>query len=624
MGKSIKSLFPKRNPGPRLPAVLVLLLLAAVLFPAADGGIKLEGEYLLYSDDHTYIFGSGNIRLSAGGTKITADVVYIDVKKLSGLLYGNVTVTESKKRKSAKDLEKGKSYDVLFFKGVPPQWLQVNYGETYHLSGYTALERDYTMFIRQTPEELKDSSLYFEFRECRILKNQKVKAKIVVPYMMGIPSMPLKKFTINRGRWAEKTLVAFKNVNYSGLEGLSTAFFLRLRENFIRGDSKFKLYERKFFGLEDPKRGVLFTGRFQGMFKKKPFLDSNLLLNSGDKSYSVRFNHHKDYKFFKYRFSQHFSGREKRPAFMEFTSEVTLKQLKIIVPSVSFKYDWKKSFSYRFSTPLKLWKKLNLNTSWQRRTIKGDYPSDNTDFTTSVGFNSSLFTMSSNYNYSRNLVESTIKKNFSVNVKLKPLRFLDDNITMTIASSYMFSSIPFGAQKENRDRNSTGINIGIHSTGIAMPLGLELVPSFALNHLWDDGAENFTDFNYGLVLRKRMGRFTAAAAYSLASRYRADNFWLEGNSTRNMNLFLEYNYKVHALKLRFYLDNDLKLENISLNGKIGLPFKFSISTFLLYYPEKDEFRTLDVFLEKVLKKKIRIQGGYSLNLKRFFVKMIWM
>jgi hypothetical protein len=328
-----------------------------------------------------------------------------------------------------------------------------------------------------------------------------------------------------------------------------------------------------------------------------------------------------DFKFFSYSLSQLVSGEENKPVFSEFSSEVGLNRLKPIAPRFQFTYDLRKSYSYRVFTPLNLWKPLNLNVGWQRKILQGSYRSDTSDFNASLNFNVPLLSLSSNFNFSKNLIESSIRKNFSVNLRLKTLRFLMDNVSVDISSFYMFSSLPFGNQ--TMTRISPGVNISIRSAGAIMPLGLKLVPAFTFNHLWDNREENFTDFNYLLSLQKEIGKFRAAVDYTLASRYRSKNFWIEGSSQKNMNLNFEFkDLDKYSFLLRFYFNNTMALENISFTGQWSLPYDLKFSSFILFYNFENRFRTVEVFIEKTFQKKIKIQGGYSLALKRFFVKFL--
>jgi hypothetical protein len=587
--------------------------------------LRFKGDYFIYSDDINYLYGSGNITLKPdkGNIQIKGDVLYLRIGGITGVLYGNVRVLRVKKNPKGQETSvTEEKYDALYFKGVPPQLLMVAYKDEIEMTGDLKIKPYFKHFEKKTPEELKrDSTLYFEFREFRINENRKITAKIVIPYAMGLPTVPLRRFTVRRGAWSDRTLLAFRNINYSGIDGLSVAFYLRMREKFFKGDNDIKLYERKLFGLEGPKRGVLFSGKNSFLAKNKNLLEISTLLNSGEKSYNLRLSHRMNLKFLSYSFSQVISGRENRPTFVEFASDITINKLKLLAPRFQFTYDWEKSYSYRFSTPLKLLKNLNLNTSWQRETIRDNYLSDTSDFSTSMQFNASLFSLSSNYNFSKNLVEAAVRKNFSVNLRLKPLRFLMDNISMDIASFYMFSSLPYG--ENTLTRISPGLNFALRSAGARLPLGFVLIPMFSFNHLWDNREEDFTDFNYSLSLQKEIGIFTGSVDYTLASRYRAENFWIEGSNRQNLNLNLQLkNLKNYSFLLRFYFNNNLDLENISFTGQWD-PFRdLRFSSFLLYYTREKKFQTLEVFLEKTFKKRIKIQGGYSLALKRFFIKFL--
>ena len=587
--------------------------------------LRFKGDYFIYSDDINYLYGSGNITLKPdkGNIEIKGDVLYLRIGGITGVIYGNVRVLRVKKNPKGQETSvTEEKYDALYFKGVPPKILMVSYKDEIEMTGDLQIKPYFKHFEKKTPEELKrDSTLYFEFREFRIDENRKITAKIVIPYAMGLPTVPLRRFTVRRGAWSDRTLLAFRNINYSGIDGLSVAFYLRMREKFFKGDNDIKVYERKLFGLEGPKRGILFSGKNSFLAKNKNLLEISTLLNSGEKSYNLRLSHRMNLKFLSYSFSQVISGRENRPTFVEFVSDITINKLKLLAPRFQFTYDWEKSYSYRFSTPLKLLKNLNLNTSWGRKTIRDNYLSDTSDFSTSMQFNASLFSLSSNYNFSKNLVEAAVRKNFSVNLRLKPLRFLMDNISMDIASFYMFSSLPYGEQ--TLTRISPGLNFALRSAGARLPLGFVLIPMFSFNHLWDNREEDYTDFNYSLSLQKEIGIFRGSVDYTLASRYRAENFWIEGSNRQNLNLNLQLNnLKNYSFLLRFYFNNNLDLENISFTGQWD-PFRdVRFSSFLLYYTGEKKFQTLEVFLEKTFKKRIKIQGGYSLALKRFFIKFL--
>lgn len=608
-----------KSPGSRIVPpgfVLVWLLIFFSVSLQAQDILSVKGGYFLFSDDAKYIFGSGDIALKSKTLTITADTLYLDVNSLSGVLYGNITSKQ------------GKTCDAVYFKAFPLKLLFISFVEKISYHEDISLKIDFLAFKKIPPEELKKASLYFEFREFNIDKNKKVKAKTVIPYVMGVPTPAVKRFTVNRGKWADKTMFSFNNINYTALDGLSLSLFLRLKEKPISGDYDIKLYERQLFKLDKPKRGILFSGnsRLIPHSKQRELLGFNTLFNSGDQSFNFKFYHAMSWKYFRYVLSQTISGRKEQPSFSEFRSDFRLKGVKWISPSFTFTHNLKHSYSYAAKVPLYIGKKLRLGVNWQRKIIDDrnrNYRSDTSDISTSMNFNASFFTLSSNYNYSRNLLQAAIRKNFAVNFKLQPLHFLERNLVIDLSSFYMFSELPVSG--ETRTRISPGLTAVFRSAGARMPLGFKLVPAFTFNHLWDNREESFSDFNYSLSLQKEIGNFTASADYALASRYKADNFWIEGNNRQKLHFNLAFEDKRnrdYSFLMTFYHNNDLIMENISFTGKINLPFDINFSSFLLYYNQEKKFQTMEIFIEKTFKKKIKVQGGYSLALKRFFIKFL--
>ncbi len=586
---------------------LVLVFMPGVLRARPD--ILFKGDYFLYSDEHDYIYGGGHITLKSKTVLVQGDVLYMDIKGLQGVIYGSVLVKKGNEEKRCQ---------ALFFNAFPLQLLYETFSEKITREGEESLK-----FILQkhAPEELKKSDLYFEFREFRINQYGRIRAKYIIPYIMGLPTVPLKSFPIRRGKTPEKTTISFKNLNVFGLEGLAASFILRLREKFVSGDFDLKFYERELLDLAGPKRGVLLSGNTAFLSKQKPFLNFSTLLNSGEQSFNLNIGRSQDSKYFGYSISQTISARENTPVFFNLSANLTVKKLKPLIPTLSFSHNLKKSYSYGISTLIDLWKRLDWNVSWERKVLKDDYLSDTSDFTTSLGFSSSLISLSTSYNFSKDLLAAALRQNFSVNLRLKTILFLDKNVSVDLSSFYMFSSIPTG--EENMTRSSPGINVSVASAGAWLPLGFRFVPAFYLNHLWDNRDENFTDFNYLLSLEKEMGRLKCALAYSLAARYRANDFWVEGSSQQNLNLIFDLSdQQKYSFNLRFYWNNNLALENISLTGKVSLPHDIVFSSFALFYKETNRFQTLEIFVEKDFLNSGKIQGGYSLALKRFFIRFV--
>jgi hypothetical protein len=126
-----------------------------------------------------------------------------------------------------------------------------------------------------------------------------------------------------------------------------------------------------------------------------------------------------------------------------------------------------------------------------------------------------------------------------------------------------------------------------------------------------------------MSIKRTLGVLVFSFDYSLLSRYKPDNFWVEGTNTHNLNVNLALlKEKYYDYQLGFIFDDKLNLQNIRLNGYVNLPLQLKFSSFVLYYSQDKRFQSVEIFLEKSFLKKIKLQGGYSLALKKFFVKFL--
>ena len=357
------------------------------------------------------------------------------------------------------------------------------------------------------------------------------------------------------------------------------------------------------------------------MSKQKKILNLSTLLNTGDQSFNLTLDHRRDVKYFRYSISQSISGRKDVPVVYNFSALFTLTKLKVIEPSFGFTHNLKHSYTYNISTPIKIWKKLLLNLNLDRKVIKDEVESSALGFSTSLNFSSSLLNLSSVFNLSKNILDATQNRNFSLNFNFKPLYFFDKNISLTVSPYYMYSTVP--SDDTSLSRTTPGINAEIKSIGVILPGDFLFIPSVHVNHIWDNMDVDQTEFKYMLSLKKELNIFAFSLDYSLNSRYRSGDLWVEGYNIKNLTFNAELkNINKYSVNMRFYLNNDMALENITFSGEIFFPWDIKFSSFLLYYVDQDKFQTIEVFIEKKFGNHFKIQGGYSLALKKFFLKLV--
>lgn len=574
----------------------------------ADNPIGFKGDYFIYSDDFHYLYGGGNIRIEVGSYQIAGDSLYLDLNSFKGVLYGGISISGQGRVMKA---------DVLVFKGYPFTFRVQAFGHQISAWGDMGLV---DTIEKKGPHQLKKSDLYWEFSECKINKNKKIRAKMVFPYIFGLPSIPFKSFSITRGKIPEKTRFYFKNVGLSSLDGISLTFLYRIREKFFSGDIDFKLYERELFDANaEIKRGLMMNGQLDWLVKKKKFINLSILYNTGDDSVNFTLAHKKESKHFSYSISQNISDRENISTVYQFDTWFMWKTYRFMSPRVNFTHNLKNSYSYGFSSPLKVIKNLTFNVNYLRKVIRDEVESDTRDYSLAMDFSSSLLTLSSVYNISENMLEATQNRNFTANLKFKTLFFLNNNVSIDISPFYMFSTLP-GEEAES-SRISPGINAIFKSSGLLFPLGFKIVPTLTVNHVWDNLDIDQTEFNYLLSLKQEWWKFILSLDYSLVSRYRSEGFWVEGYNVKNLKFSMELKQsKSYNFALRMYLNDDLVLENITFNGEIFFPWNIKFSSFLLYYVNEEKFQTIEVFIEKKFSNIFKLQCGYSLALKKFFIK----
>lgn len=574
----------------------------------ANHPLQFKADYFIYSDDLHYLYGGGNLSFQRGGLSVEGSSLYLDLNTFLGVVYGPVVIREDGRETRA---------DIMVFRGFPFSFRYSIFGDRVVSRGDLTLP---DRLVKKSPRELKKSDLYWEFFECKIDKNKKIKVKMVFPFIMGLPSIPFKSFSITRGKIPEKTRFYFRNIGLSSLDGLSLTLLYRMRESFVRGDVDIKFYERELFNQNaEIKRGVQFSAQTDWLIKKKKFVALSALANTGNQSFNLTLSHQKETEAVGYALSQNISGRENVDTVAEFDAWLMLKKFRFMRPKFSFTHDLKNSYSYGLTTPVRISKNLNFNLGYLRKVIRGDLESDTRDYTASLDFSSSLLKLSSVMNISENVLEASQTRNFSTRLKFKTLYLLDRNVSIILSPFYLFSAIP--SQETETSHVTPGIDGEIKSEGLILPLNFVLVPSLSIHHLWDNLDVDQTEFNYFLSLKKFFWKISCSLDYSLVSRYRSGGFWVEGYNVKNMNVRVELkDVKKYSVGLRLYYNDELVLENMTFSSEIFFPLNIKFSAFLLYYMTENKFQTVEVFLEKKFSNIFKLQCGYSLALKKFFVK----
>jgi hypothetical protein len=587
----------------------LFLLIPANILSAGIRYINFKGDYFIYGEDQAYLYGGGNIIIKIGEKQIIkGNTLYLDIALLKGVLMGKTSLSDGKEKKE---------YDEIRFTLYPFKFEGINYGKK--ISEEKG-KSEISIIKLLSLKTLKQSAVFYEMKEFKLYKSKKITGKYVIPYIMGLPSFPMKKLTVKKTEIIDRTMFFVKNINYSQSYGLSLISGLKIKSKNIKGDYEFRLFERGFFKLLGEKRGLNISGETGILIKGKKLLNISSFLSSDYGSFSFNLYHENNIGFIFYSFNQSISGMKGEKTYSRLSGKIVFKKYKTVIPKFDFQYNYNNSFSYRISTYLKLLKHFDLNLSYNRKKNNEEYVSDSSGFSSSLNFSSKILSFSSNINLNKDFMNDTLKKDFSLNFKLPSFSFFH-NIDFNLSPFFSFSEFP--SNDNVFTKNSFGLNFSIISLGIELPLGITLSPSVNLYQLWEKTERGKTNFNYVFSLEKKVWHFNLGIDYNLSSSYFSDNFWVEGYNLKNLNFKIELeNEDIYTFISRFYFNNDYKLENISFRGLIKFPFKIKLSSYAIYNNYNRKMQTFEIFLEKNFRNRFRLQGGYSLLLKRFFIKVI--
>ncbi len=581
---------------------LSLLFLISFDLTAKPMSIIIKSDYLIYSEDLQYVFGAGNVIITLNKTKLKGDYLFFDIREFKGKLLGKVSFSD-------------KNYDEIVFSIFPFKYKTINFKKEIEEKGEN-IDNIKNIYLK----EMRGSTIYYEARALKIFKTKKIIAYNLIPYIVGVPSFPLKKLRVKQAEFFEKSTLYLKNIKYDAFYGLSVNPSLVIRSKPVKGSLDFNFFERKLFNIEGKEGGVNVSAESIFYVKEKDLLNLSAFYNSDSNSYNINLFHENSIGVINYSIRQNISKGSGNETLSQFEATMRVNKIKFINPLLKLTYDYKKSYTYMISTPLKLIKNMNILVSYYREKSDNSLKRDTKRFSSSLNFSSSLINLGSSFNLTKDIIEDSLKKDFSLNFSFSQISLLN-NIRFNFSPFYTFSSYPI-SNKTYR-QNNFGINAGFNSSGIILPFGFSLYPGFYIYQLWEKDKEAKTNFNYLINFEKRVGIFSFLMNYSLYSSYRTENFWVQGSNLKNMSIRIDLqNSNIYNFFINFYFNNSYALENISSKFELNFLSDWRLFSYATYYKRMNKIQTFEIFLEKTFKNLLKIQGGYSLILKRFYLKVI--
>jgi hypothetical protein len=582
------------------------LLLSASLWPSLRG----QGEYFLFSPEKGLLFGAGKITLSLEGLTLTGQTLVLDARSLRIHLLGGVTLQRAG--------EPALVFDEVAVAPFPFRYRGRRYGERIEEGGDPGLDFP-------EPEgdlhRLRDVDLYFECTAFTLTDGKKLVGERVVPHLMGVPSLPLKKLLLQRTDQEGRTLFFLEKIDYSRSHGLLTELGLNLALRGWQGSNRLRLFERELMGVDGNPRGLILQGQNSWQSGGRSLFTVQHLVDSDDRSFQLSFSHGGSWKPLRYNLTQTFTGRAGESTLAMLRADLEMTVWNRLRPRLEVGSDFLGGGRWQLSLPVEANRFLRFNLGLEQRRLVQPVRREDLRFFSSLGFSSSFLTLDSNLEIGRDRLELASRRSFALRCAFPTLRLMGGNVAVDLAPFYTFTSLPTG---DGQSVDSTpGFNLKAQSMGVTGPLGLILRPSLDVYQVWDRGNEGRTSFTTLLALEKRLGSFGLALDYTLASRLSMSSFWVEGYHLNALTLRVDWTNPGHgSVTGRLFYNNRFALESIGIQGHLDLPFRSRLSGTLIYEALQRRLLSLDLFLERELMRVFRLRGGYSWALKRFFVDLM--
>ncbi len=584
--------------------ILILLLLSTCM--VSGEVLKVKGGYVLYSADDKYIYASGNLHIELLGNSVQGKRFYFDLKRWEGLIAGDVKFS-------------GKEYDMMILKVKKKKllWMGIRFANEVKTEG-----KGLSLPEFKYPEDLKKAAIYFEAREITVNERGRVKGTNVLPYALGAPSLPMHYMILDLGKPPDRTHLRPGTLKYTQEEGAFIGVILDVKEKAYRGTYELRYFERGLFKIPGDPRGIIFSG--SGSFGKKgkpSLIDNSVFYTTMGKYMDFILSSLREGKLFEFRIQNRVTTRETEKPHYWFSSSLKFKKFKFFQPVVEVGWNYYSSYVIGISTDIIPVKNSILNLSWVKN-VQEDHDIITKTEVSSIRFSytPSIFNLNLNASLTDDLVERTLRKDMSMNLSFKPVPFLQKTFSLTVEGFFMFSRFPYG--KDYSEKLSPGLRFSLSSEGFILPGGAELLPGIDVNQMWERGKTSWTEFNYFLGLKKNIWKFTLGVDLSLNSRYKSGGFWVEGYNNYFVNGRIEFKNQGSYITTIFYFNDKMELERVSSMGDVGLFFGFRFRFFSIYNNLRGRITTVETYLEKNLRNAIKLQVGYSLNLKKYFFRVI--
>lgn len=585
-----------------IPAA-VLILLTPLMY-GDNSNLTVTGDYLLYSYDHNFLFGRGNILLSTGDIHIRCIQIEGDIKKGILRLSGNCRFIRSGRETRVDEM----IMDPVTLCGRTVSFEDEIKEEKIHLRQPCPKSPE-TGPKSRTMQELRQSLIYFEGREVHIRPNLDVIGHNVTIFVESIQSLTFKKFKMNRGIPDSSSYISLNKLWYYESQGVMADIVARLEKKLGKSlfsshnrlKTQYDLFNQKMYGPDwefflDSRNTYNIQNRHTVHFNVKHITDNMTGLSLGSQvtpAPCLKTSLNIDYQ------KPHSRSEE-----LWFNGFLDFQMKKLGTAIVKLDYEKQNQYNGSVSYSLQSIKNLQLAFGYAISRLLSNETSISKRSTTefSLSYSTKIFKLDSRYTLHKDLISDSSQSNPQINLHVTPftlygglLRF---NVTSALNLNFLESS---GTENFTYTANSA---LDITTEKLSLSPSTEMEVSIRTEQFYGEDALNNTT-SAGLVLKTRQHFGNIGfldILYTYQTRRNTEAWFIQGSTSQDVTALFKIREKTQEDNLSFWtsLTYNPKTGEFStgyLDFQLKIIKKWYIQTLLNYDFEFDRFG-YDLYLKR--------------------------
>jgi len=524
-----------------LGLVSLSFLLPQILI-SEDIAIDVQGTYLTFSYDYNQIYGE-NVELDSEFCQVFADYIKIDLVSRLFLAVGNVVLEKNGVLSSG---------DEFLFNPDEEDGLLIRYEETIQYEKFgekveSSLSTRLGFFKNVNLKQFQKSFISFIGEHFTITKKYDVYGYDVTMYIEGLESVGLRKFKLSEGIQQERNGFYIDSIWYNRSQGITTrAGFLFNKEDTIKSQTQIYYEEHSILkDYEGLKRQVDVTTATSINLNKS--LNFGILGNyNSSAQWNAQFVLNKKWgaqNHTQIDFAYNNPLNRDQEAWLGLESKLYGGKFGSLFFAGRYELHNQVLANFSYShTPIKNVNVL-LNSSYSQLNL-GDGLEKSRIFTGNfnLSYGTKVFNLSSNYYLNQDLFGHQMLSQPQLRFALNTFQLYDGLLSASFSNVFIYNR--FKTDELRRDGYSNNMIFNLSSQPIFVRKNLIVDFNLAAEQFFEKEGRNFTSGGFIFKVRQILTKGVSLEGfYSVQSRRKSENWFIEGTTSQDFSTVLRVNPK---------------------------------------------------------------------------------